>query len=502
LEYAKTTIELNKKAEEMEKNNPKKCLYETATKSKLTHNSKAVKLTTIDTPLEKMSEAQLIENFEFDLKILEAEISLWTGATQFNDNSYFKGAYNLRKSWKAYESLLKFVEKEDMKAQDNDPATIIHKDLHQSILLGVGMFYYMLSVLPPTMTKVLEFIGFKKNRELGIEYMDYVACERGLRSGSCIFMLSFNYLFIPTALSDKKEQLERYRPHLDFVTEAYPESGFFLFVASQYARKMGEYEQAVEHIKKAIESCQRNNFDPHTYHFELGQCSFVLQDYESAAKTFEYLVNREESFDMKAFSGIALAVCYSKLDQWNKALEIIQQIPKLISKKSRFDEFVVAKLKVLDSAHSDMEKKLVLTLTLFDMLYLKRDIHHMKPDMTQLWLKDFESTIDPELSSVKLGDVKAAALVIKAALVKTSGNEEQAAQLFDQVLSMDKEVKHEKQWLASAAYERGEQEYYKHQLEQSRNYLKRAEGYSKYPFEEVIRSRAKIALDQVKKQLQ
>ena len=84
----------------------------------------------------------------------------------------------------------------------------------------------------------------------------------------------------------------------------------FLMMASHYARKTGEVDDAIPYLTRAIEECGRLELTPNVYLNELGLCHFMKLDWERAAEVFERLVfNDDNEFELKAF--VALQLRYS-----------------------------------------------------------------------------------------------------------------------------------------------------------------------------------------------
>lgn len=418
------------------------------------------------------------------------------------NNSPLKGAYNLRKSWKQYEALLKEMKVNNEKLNANLPGGILyHADIHEGILVGVGIFYYLLSVLPPAVAKLLEFIGFSVNREIGVEYLEYVASRRGFRSSTAFFMLVVNYLLIPSALENKHESLEKIKAHMGYATEMFPKGGMILFAAAQYSKKTSDYASAIQFYKDAIaNTVSDDKFQPNNFYFELAMSYSCMRDYENATTVFETILNHQDKFEFKSAAGVGLYVCYMRLGQKEKANALMKTIVKLAENKTRGDRYVLDKLQILKLVKTEEEKEVIMNLAIFDLMYLKRDLAHLAPEAVEPLLADLEQ-FDAKASQIKVPDVQAAILTIKGAMHRSLKQEEKAAEFFDKALTLAKEVKHEKQWPASAAYERAEQEYWAGNLAKSEHYLKTGDSFSKYGFEEVLRSRIKLALKRVQTEM-
>ena len=79
-------------------------------------------------------------------------------------------------------------------------------------------------------------------------------------------------------------------------------------MASHYARKTGEVDDAIPYLKRAIDECTRLGLKPNVYLNELGLCHFMKLDWQAAAAIFEQLVfgDTENEFELKAFVALQL----------------------------------------------------------------------------------------------------------------------------------------------------------------------------------------------------
>jgi hypothetical protein len=113
--------------------------------------------------------------------------------------SYIKGGWLLRKAWKIYEKLYKEVtnlrvnpkmKKSTSKASissnsitsdgpidDNDneiPKEVLDR-LQGAVNFGYGTFQICISMIPPKIIKIIEFLGFEGDRVLGLEALNYTS---------------------------------------------------------------------------------------------------------------------------------------------------------------------------------------------------------------------------------------------------------------------------------------------------------------------------------------
>lgn len=108
---------------------------------------------------------------------------------KFKNAEYIKGIYFIRKSWKMYEEL----SKESLSYFETYLASV----LRGRIAFGLGVYHFAISLIPHSFIWMVEAIGFKADRELGLkELEESKKVINSGRSDDASFVLSFSYWFI------------------------------------------------------------------------------------------------------------------------------------------------------------------------------------------------------------------------------------------------------------------------------------------------------------------
>ena len=117
--------------------------------------------------------------------------------------SYVKGGWLLRRAWKIYEKLYKEVtqlrEKPKMKQQDSQSSLSNSSDgvidgnenqippevldrLQGAVNFGYGTFQICISMIPPKIIKIIEFLGFEGDRSHGLEALQYTCDSTDMKA--------------------------------------------------------------------------------------------------------------------------------------------------------------------------------------------------------------------------------------------------------------------------------------------------------------------------------
>ena len=375
----------------------------------------------------------------------------------------------------------------------------------------------MLSILPPALTKILSVLGFDADREQGLSFLKKVHDYGGRQVGNSSFMLCLNYLFIPRALQDREKNLTEVGPILERVGKILPQGGFFKFIKSHYERKRGDITAAIESLTQAVAICRTAmGSTPNNFLHELGVCHLLTLNFSDASLIFSDLIKVEKEFDTKGISAMLLAVCKLKLGEKDVANDLIKNLEKYISKNSRIDKYTLEKVDLIKTLGSEEEKHLMMLVSSFQYLYLRRDLANIDEQHAEPLFEFFNSLcadVKIDEKSKIYGDVEAGMAVVKGQFYRQVGKKEESNAEFKKALSFENKVKIEKQWIAFSYYEVAESLYLNNAknetdtnkkvelLTEVKKNLEKCNKASGYPFEEVLHSRAKLAAKQVDAEL-
>jgi len=459
--------------------------------------------------LTSFKDTQLINNFKLDIDCVRAEALLNKGINLFNTGALLNGAYQMRKSWKLYESLYQECLKREGLERHNEQ--FLHPDLVHAIYYGVGTFLFLVGFLPSGITTVLSWVGFKADRDLGLKLLQ-LACKNSLIAGpAASTILSIYYLFIPRAFTKKGENLKEFKPIMDNILQQFPNGSIFLFMAAHYYRKSGDIEKSMEVLDRAIESAQKAfNVVPTMYMFELSQSLIIMEKWEKASDLLgQVLQEKNKNFDLRGVATLELAVCYLHMGREEEAISLACRLDEFTNKKSRNDKYAVLKydaikrtIKRYGSNQQELNKELKIFLhaSHYELMYLRRDIANLSATRAQTMLTSFKSTTSEMANTSE--DLQAACTVIEACLLSQIKKDETIEAMLRRALTLN--VMHDVQFLASANYELAEllyfrkyEEHTKESLKEIKKLLEAVDRYKGYVMEELVKNRTKLALKQV-----
>lgn len=182
--------------------------------------------------------------------------------------AFLREGLNIRASYNTYRNLERYIEFVREEAAAGHDISIYQLDDHftSGVGLGIGCFNIILSLLPSTVVKVAEFMGFTSDREHGLQVLEAVGQwnrkdagipplqgpDEGLRRQLCDMVTIMYHVVLSkmVPLSDIDQPFAERA--LDYNLKLYPNGVFFLYFSGRLLVSQGKLEEAKEQYKKAI----------------------------------------------------------------------------------------------------------------------------------------------------------------------------------------------------------------------------------------------------------
>ncbi|XP_070351491.1 tetratricopeptide repeat protein 39B isoform X9 [Equus asinus] len=201
--------------------------------------------------LSRGSLEQLTEE-EMHAEICYAECLLQKAALTFvqdeNMINFIKGGLKIRTSYQIYKeclSILHVIQKNKVEQQ-------FFYEFEGGVKLGIGAFNLMLSLLPARIIRLLEFIGFSGNRELGLLQLREGASGRSMRSSLCCLTILAFHTYISLILGTGEVNIVEAESLLAPFLRAFPNGSLMLFYHARIQLLKGNVEEAQELYRKCI----------------------------------------------------------------------------------------------------------------------------------------------------------------------------------------------------------------------------------------------------------
>ncbi|XP_006864567.1 PREDICTED: tetratricopeptide repeat protein 39B [Chrysochloris asiatica] len=201
--------------------------------------------------LSRGSLEQLTEE-EMHAEICYAECLLQKAALTFvqdeNMINFIKGGLKIRTSYQIYKeclSILQVIEKRKLEQQ-------FFSEFEGGVKLGIGAFNLMLSLLPARIIRLLEFIGFSGNRELGLMQLREGASGRSIRAPLCCLTILAFHTYISLILGTGEVNIMEAENLLAPFLQQFPNGSLMLFYHARIELLKGNVQEAQEIFQKCI----------------------------------------------------------------------------------------------------------------------------------------------------------------------------------------------------------------------------------------------------------
>ncbi|KAE8300269.1 Tetratricopeptide repeat protein 39B [Larimichthys crocea] len=397
---------------------------------------------------------QPVENLteeEMHAELCYAEVLLQKAALTFLDESiigFIKGGMKIRNSYQIFKdcqalaNVTKDIEKQK--------GTHIH--FRGGVSMGIGSFNLMLSLLPSRVLRLMEFLGFSGDREMGLSELREGAASNSLRSILSTLTLLMFHLYITVILGTGEGNLAEAEALLEPYMDKFPNGALILFYTARIALLKGNFTFAQEKFLACIAAQEEWRQIHHLCSWELMWAySFELNWRE--AYRYADLLCKESKWSQAVYVFQKAAILsmlpeeeVSKLGE--NVVELFRQVDGLrlrIAGKSIPTEKFAAK-KAARYLSSDPVKLVVPAL---EMMYVWNGftIVGKRPELTESILATLEKAED-ELGEEKNPseyhqDDQCVVQLLKGLCLRQLGRLVQAELCFNYVISSENNIKHD-----------------------------------------------------------
>lgn len=268
--------------------------------------------------------------------------------------SFIKGGLKIKHAYSLYRSCLQIMK--------DAPATFEASrnrfDFEGGVHLGIGTFNLLLSLLPAKILRLLEWVGFSGDKNLGLNHLDEGVKMDGIRSPLCAITV-LGYRIVVGPILGFPDSDETYtRSVLKSCLESFPEGAIFHYFAGRMEQVQGKFEKAIKKYESAVSVSVDWKQVHHVCYWELMWCNSFKGNWTEAARHANIL-SKESKWSKTAY--LYLEGCFklmemfekSKSGKWSddeteeKILDIFRLVPeykqKVAGKSLPFEKYAVYK---------------------------------------------------------------------------------------------------------------------------------------------------------------
>ncbi|XP_044253016.1 tetratricopeptide repeat protein 39C-like isoform X3 [Tribolium madens] len=292
-----------------------------------------------------------------------------------------------------------FSPTEKLRSAQIDKATI--ERLMGAVSFGYGLFQLGISLLPPSLLRLTNFLGFGGNRQNGIACLMYAREGIDMRAPLATLSLLWYHTIVRPfyALDGSNVQagVNAATQLLQESEEEYGQSALFLFFKGRVNRLNSDIPNALKSFQSSVENATQREIKILALH-EVGWCHLIQLDYCNAENTFSYL--KSWSRWSRAFysylAGICCGSCQNSTNLTN--IKEIKTGVTLGTKGNQLDEFLSRRAKCCPSDDDELSilPPIFWKLLVYEMLYLWNALPSCLPQNIEQIKRDCEQVGDGE----------------------------------------------------------------------------------------------------------
>ncbi|XP_049427343.1 tetratricopeptide repeat protein 39B-like [Epinephelus fuscoguttatus] len=400
---------------------------------------------------------------EMHAELCYAEVLLQKAALTFLDESiigFIKGGMKIRNSYQIYKDCQAFASV--TKDLEKQKSTHIH--FRGGVNMGIGSFNLILSLLPSQVLRLMEFLGFSGDREMGLSELREGAASNSLRSILSTLTLLMFHLYISVILGTGEPNLSESEALLEPYIEKFPNGALILFYIARIALLKGNFTFAEEKFLACIAAQQEWRQIHHLCYWELMWAYSFEQNWKEAYR-YADLLCKESKWSQATYT-FQKAAILSMLPEEEvtgmkeNVVEIFRQVEglrlRIAGKSIPTEKFAAHKAERYSSSNP-----VKLVVPALEMMYVWNGftVVGKRPELTKSILTTLEKAEeelrdDPNPSEYHMDDVCVIQL-LKGLCLRHMGHLVQAELCFNHVIASESDIKHDSYLVPFTMYELG-----------------------------------------------
>ncbi|XP_015928028.1 tetratricopeptide repeat protein 39B [Parasteatoda tepidariorum] len=287
---------------------------------------------------------------EVHAELCYAECLLLTAVLTFVEDqslvNFVRGSLRIRTCYHSYKECMHILE---TRKWSNE---LRKKHFESGVRMGVGTFNLMISQLPSKVLKLLEFIGFSGNRQLGLKELDEgYAMKESLRSPLCALILVTFHTLVTYMFGCGDGDIETSERIVQEMLFRYPEAALFIFLSGRIKMLKGQINEAIDTYQLSINVQQEWKQFHYLCYWELLWCHCFKCDWKEAAKCSDIL-RLECKWSPAVYTYVHASILFMMVEEGNTELqgtisELMEKVPslkqRLAGKSIPLEKYVVRK---------------------------------------------------------------------------------------------------------------------------------------------------------------
>lgn len=327
--------------------------------------------------------------------------------------------------------------------------------------LGMGIFNFLIGVLPKTSQVLMNMVGIEGNKERGIQQLHMAAEKAVYMRNDARFALGLLHVYY-------KGEYDKGLAYLKPLLQRYPTNIPLLYALGNIEAQLKKMPTAIAYYKKVL-SLSNTHFRQFTVYsnFRLGEVLFRSNDFENSKRALQKFIKANTDQPYKATALFRLAECYEFLGNRQFAKQLYERTQQCTPVTPE-DVYAVRKAKHYEQRPlDDTERQLIRGVNCVESLQFDEGLRLLQPVAS---------------SATTTREQQAEALYHIGEILRQQKKYSQALEMYQKVIALTPE---EERWLLPWAYFRISQIHYAQEAaNRARAALEKAKVFSDYDFQE------------------
>ncbi|XP_063061504.1 tetratricopeptide repeat protein 39B-like isoform X2 [Engraulis encrasicolus] len=202
---------------------------------------------------------------------------------------FLKGGMKMRASYQAFRHCQDMLNAYKTQTEGQKTESETFKNFAGGVNMGIGSFNLMLSLFPTRVLRLLEFLGFAGDREVGLSELREGAATGSLRSILSTLTLLMFHLYVSVILGTGEGNVAEAETLLAPYVAEFPNGALMLFYTARIAELKGNFEMAQQKFGECIAAQQEWHQVHHLCYWELMWCYSFQQNWTEAYRYADLL---------------------------------------------------------------------------------------------------------------------------------------------------------------------------------------------------------------------
>ncbi|KAF5274539.1 hypothetical protein FQA39_LY07151 [Lamprigera yunnana] len=375
------------------------------------------------------------------------------------------------------------------------------------VRMGIGAFNLMISLLPSKIIKLLEFIGFSGNKELGLADLEKGYRVEGLRKILCVMTLLGYNTIVLNVLSHGEGDFKICEDILETFLKKYPEGVWFLFFKGRLEFMKGNVDNSIQWYIKSWKSQDKWPQFHHMCFWELAWVHCLKLQWKEALVYATYLLDGSR-WSRTIYSYQKAVILYMMKDALSATEQmsienLMKDLPtykqRIAGKSLPMEKFVIRKSERYFNQSRMLVVPVLELMYLWNLFKVLKNKFHLAENIFKL-IENAENDFQIKNKYQKYnGDNKALILLLKGACLRQMHSPLQALECLETAISLAKDIQEDHYIVPYAIAELGLIEWEQNNKEKAIAALEDAKkNYTGYSLESRLHFRIHTALTQFK----